>query len=300
MDKMSVLRGYHSRLIALERHSALTAEAYGSEVRRLLAWMEESGLELQGVDSSKLTDYLELRRQRDNLDSRSVAKGISAIRSFFRYAVDEGLCLDNPAAALEPPRKGRRLPAVLPREAVEELLSTIDIQTPQGLRDRALFEFVYSAGLRISEAVGLNLADLFFKERIVRLLGKGNKERLVPFGGEAAHWLTQYIAQGRPQLAHGRTSPALFISRRGRRLSRKGIWKNYAETAKALGLSSKLHTLRHSYATELLAGGADLRIVQELLGHADLGTTQIYTHVDTALLRDNHRRYLPRLRGYTE
>jgi integrase/recombinase XerD len=214
--------------------------------------------------------------------------------------VDEGLREGNPAQLLELPKKRRKLPAVLSREAVEKMLASIDTSGPTGLRDRALFEFIYSTGLRISEAAGLRLQDVFFDERIAKVRGKGGKERLLPFGDEAAHWLRRYLGEARPRLAGAALSRALFIGKRGRRLSRKGLWKNYEKLSRLLGISSKLHTLRHSYATELLAGGADLRSVQELLGHADLGTTQIYTHVDFSLLRESHRRYMPKLREYTE
>jgi integrase/recombinase XerD len=164
------------------------------------------------------------------------------------------------------------------------------------LRDRAIFELIYSSGLRVSEAVALNIRDLYFPEGIVRLRGKGNKERLVPFGGEAALWLRRYLEAGRPKLQKNGRSPALFLGRTGKRLSRKGIWRNYAALTVPAGTSSRVHTLRHSYATELLAGGADLRSVQELLGHADLATTQIYTHVDMALLKESLKRYRPKLK----
>jgi integrase/recombinase XerD len=189
------------------------------------------------------------------------------------------------------------LPGVHSRETVDRLLGMMETETPRGLRDRALFELIYSAGLRISEASGLNIKDLDFSQGLLRVRGKGNKERLVPLGEEAARWLRRYLKESRPVLAGARPGNALFIGRTGKRLSRKGIWKNYAALADLAGIGSKLHTLRHSYATELLAGGADLRSVQELLGHADLSTTQIYTHVDVSLLRESHRRYMPKLRS---
>jgi integrase/recombinase XerD len=229
------------------------------------------------------------------LDDRSIAKAMSALRSFFRYLVDEKIRSDDPTAVLERPRADRRLPEVLSREIVERLLSAVDTETPRGIRDRTLFELVYSSGLRVSEASALNLADIFLHEGIVRLHGKGSKERLVPFGPDAASWLDCYLKDARPILAKAKRSPALFLNRNGDRLSRKGIWKNYAAVAGIAGTGSKLHTLRHSFATELLSGGADLRSVQVLLGHADMGTTQIYTHVDASSLKANHRRYLPRL-----
>jgi integrase/recombinase XerD len=296
MDQRRLLESYRSRLVATERRAPLTVEAYLGEIRRFLAWTAMRACDPETARAADLALYLRERGEVDGLDSRSIAKAVSALRSFYRHLVDEGFRPDDPAVALERPRASRRLPAVLPREAVERLLAVVDTGTSRGVRDRALFEMIYSAGLHVSEAVGLDLVDLFFSEGLARVRGKGNKERLVPFGGEAALWLKRYLEEARPELAGPRRSGALFISRNGTRLSRKGIWKNYAAVAALAGTSSKLHTLRHSYATELLAGGADLRSVQELLGHADLGTTQIYTHVDAAALRANHSRYLPHLR----
>ncbi|QQO07404.1 tyrosine recombinase [Breznakiella homolactica] len=300
MTGQLLLEQYHSRLIALERRAPLTAETYETEIRCFLEWLDEEELRVESVDSLGLSRYLEVRRIRDGIDSRSVAKAVSALRSFFRYAMDERIREDNPAVILETPKRSLHLPAVLSQDSVEKIFDSVDTSTPRGLRDRAMFELIYSAGLRVSEVVSLNMEDLYLSERIARVRGKGSKERLVPFGDEAARWLLDYLQNARPSLAKARRSPALFIGRTGKRLSRKGIWKNYAEACGLAGTGSKLHTLRHSYATELLAGGADLRSVQELLGHADLGTTQIYTHVDVSLLRENHRRYMPKLREYTE
>jgi integrase/recombinase XerD len=186
----------------------------------------------------------------------------------------------------------------LPREKVEQILAAIDTNTPLGLRNRAIYELIYSAGLRVSEAVGLNTRDLDFSGGIARVKGKGSKERLVVFGPEAAFWLKRYLNEARPLIAGHRHSPALFIGKSGKRLTRKGIWKNYTRFTAMAGTSSHLHTLRHSFAPEMLAGGADLRSVQELLGHADVVTTQIYTHVDVSMLRDNHSRFMPKLGDY--
>jgi integrase/recombinase XerD len=196
---------------------------------------------------------------------------------------------------MEAPKKAALLPAVHSRERVEEMLNSVDTKGPLGIRDRAIFELIYSAGLRVSELVRLDIKDLYFNEGIIRVRGKGNKERMTIFGGEAALWLKRYTGEVRPLLAGHQHPRALFLARSGKRLSRKGIWKNYTLLAMMAGTGSKLHTLRHSFATELLAGGADLRQVQELLGHADLATTQIYTHVNVSQLRENHRKYLPRL-----
>jgi integrase/recombinase XerD len=319
------LSGYRSRLLAMEHRSPLTVETYGGEIRLFLAWLQQKaergndkkaevpvvnagncidagsridagngiGMEviLKNVDTALLTDYLEERRK--NIGRRSAAKVLSALRSFFRYLYGEGLRTDNPAAIMEMPRRTYRLPEVLSRQEIEALLEAADIKKPLGLRNRALYELIYSAGLRVSEAVHLNMADLFFDERIIRVMGKGQKERMAIFGDEAALWLRRYLCEVRPLLAKQQHPKALFLSRGGKRLSRKGIWKNYWFLAMRYGTSSRLHTLRHSFATALLAGGADLRQVQELLGHADLATTQIYTHVDVSLLREHHRKYLP-------
>ncbi|MDR1374347.1 MAG: tyrosine recombinase [Treponema sp.] len=298
MFKNANLQEYYSRLIALEGRSPLTAGTYCTEIRRFLIWLEAADLTLETADSPSLIRYLDLRRTRDGIDSRSAAKAVSILRSFFRYVNDESIRSDNPAAALELPRRSRHLPEVHSRETVDKLLGMMETETPRGLRDRTLFELIYSAGLRISEASGLNIRDLDFSQELLRVRGKGGKERFVPLGEEAARWLKRYLKEGRPVLAGARPGNALFIGWTGKRLSRKGIWKNYAALANPAGIGSKLHTLRHSYATELLAGGADLRSVQELLGHADLSTTQIYTHVDVSLLRESYRRHMPKLRSY--
>ncbi|MDR2101043.1 MAG: tyrosine recombinase [Treponema sp.] len=298
MKEPSLPDQYYSRLLALERRAPLTAETYRFEIRRFMEWLKGEGLSVRDIDPGGLSRYLEARRTLDGIESRSAAKAVSALRSFFRFILEEGVREDNPAVILEVPRRSLRLPGVLPRESVERILAAADTGTPLGIRNRALFELIYSAGLRISEAVSLNTEDLFLSRGLARVRGKGEKERLVVFGKEAADWLKRYLAESRPLLLGSRRDSALFIGRRGRRLSRKGIWKNYAQSAGLAGAGSKLHTLRHSFATELLAGGADLRSVQELLGHADLATTQIYTHVDVSLLRENHRRYLPKLGRY--
>jgi integrase/recombinase XerD len=295
VKNQDLLARFYSRLIALERRSRLTAETYKFEIRRFLDYLETGGLELSALGPEDLSHYLEHRRLEDRIDSRSAAKALSCLRSFFRFAVDEGIRGDNPAEILENPRRPLRLPEVLPREAVERILAAVDTGTPLGIRNRTVYELIYSAGLRISEAVGLNIQDLDLPGGVARVRGKGNKERLAVFGPEARFWLERYLAEARPVLAAQRRSAALFIGRSGRRLSRKGIWKNYTRFAALAGTGSRLHALRHSFATELLTGGADLRSVQELLGHADLATTQIYTHVDVSLLRESHRRYMPNL-----
>ena len=297
MEKKELLSRYCCRLVAVERRAVLTTESYRFEIKRFLDYLDNNNTALQHADSSVLSAYIAKRRNTDKIDSGSAAKAVSALRSFFRFAMDEGLVKDNPAYIIECPKRASALPEVMDKETVETLLDTVDVKTPLGIRDRALYEMIYSAGLRVSEAVSLNIRDVNLEEGLAKVRGKGDKERFVLFGEKASAKLKEYLKEGRCKLA-GKVNKtdALFIGRNGKRLSRKGIWKNYAKWTSLSGTSSHLHTLRHSFATSLLEGGADLRTVQELLGHADLSTTQIYTHVDTGVLRDNHRRFLPKLK----
>jgi len=297
LEKNDLLNRYCSRLVAIERRAVLTRESYSLEIRRFLDFLEAEKTSFADVDAAFLSAYLVMRRNVDKIDSRTAAKTVSALRSFFRFLMDEGFVNDNPASVIESPKRRARLPEVMDKETVEALLDTVDTSNPRGCRDRCLFELIFSAGLRVSEAVTLNIRDIDLEGGVARVKGKGSKERLALFGQPAAVRLKQYLEEARPKLAgNANKSQALFIGRNGRRLSRKGIWKNYAKSAALAGTSSHLHTLRHSFATALLKGGADLRTVQELLGHADLSTTQIYTHVDVGVLRENHRRFLPRLK----
>jgi integrase/recombinase XerD len=297
--KMPVLDRFCAWLAAVERRSALTVAAYKQELRRFFEYADSNGLDFKSVNVDHLSAYMLWRKDFGGLDSRSLAKAVSCLRSFFRFTMGEGMRPDNPASLLDSPKRRLKLPETMDRETVERILGVMDLGTPLGLRDRALFELIYSSGLRISEAVGLNLRDIDFKEGVVLVKGKGNKQRFAVFGGEAAMRLKSYLEESRPALVKGKgltaSCQALFVARGGKRLSRKGIWKNYSKYATLAGTGTKVHTLRHSFATGLLEGGADLRTVQALLGHADLGTTQIYTHVDAGLLKESHRKYLPKL-----
>lgn len=200
----------------------------------------------------------------------------------------ERIRADNPADLLESPSREKKLPRVFTPEQVDEFLAAIPQDNSYGIRDRALFELVYSCGLRVSEAVSLSLSDIHFSGQTVIVHGKGNKDRMIPFGGEAERYLRLWLETARPELAGTHVSKAVFLNNRGMRLSRKGIWKRFQEIEARSGISGKIHTLRHSFATHLLAGGADLRTVQELLGHADVSTTQIYTHVENDALQMYH------------
>ena len=301
MEKGEIITRYCSRLIAIERRSVLTKDCYKIEIIRFMEFLDTEKISLASADINILSAYLVRRKETDKLDSRSIAKAVSALRSFFRFACDEGLVKNNPASVLESPKHSKHLPEVIDRHTIDNILDTIDISKPTGERDRCIFELIYSAGLRVSEAVSLNIKDVDIEGGVARVKGKGSKERIVIFGKKAAKSLKNYLLEVRPKLV-GKTqkTQSLFIGNSGKRLSRKSIWKNYSKWTSMTGTSSRLHTLRHSFATDLLTGGADLRCVQELLGHSDLATTQIYTHVAVEHLREYHKRYLPKLKDYAE
>ena len=293
MTHESILEFYEDHLRMGLRLSKQTVSTYVRDVRGFASWCAASSCDLQTITSAEVIQFLISRQQDDGIDQRTVAKTISALRSFFTYLVQEGVRQDNPATRVELPRMGQRVPGVLDVDSIEHLLDTIDLDTPLGVRDRALFELIYSCGLRISEAVELTMDRVYLSERLLRVRGKGDKERLVPMGDHAYQWLSVYLEDARPDIAKG-IEPALFLNSRGQKLSRKGMWKRFREICERAGVDAKVHTLRHSFATHLLEGGADLRAVQELLGHADISTTQIYTHVDKDELAVYHADYHPR------
>ena len=293
---MHYAQRFSDYLVTELRLSPRTVETYVRESGLFEAYLEERGETAAGVGVTTIADYLIDRQTRDNgVDQRTVAKILSALRSFLQFLVLDEQRSDNPALLVESPRMEHRVPGVLSIEKVEALLKAVDVSTPLGLRDRALFELIYSSGLRISEAVDLTVAKVYLEEGVLRVRGKGGKERLVPMGPEAVRWLRTYLKDGRPQLVKGnRRSDKLFLNHLGNGLSRKGMWKKFHELCAKAGIHAKVHTLRHSFATHLLEGGADLRAVQELLGHADIATTQIYTHIDKEALQTWHTTHHPR------
>ncbi|NCN04243.1 MAG: tyrosine recombinase [Spirochaetales bacterium] len=288
-----ILLQFEAYLMAELRMASPSVQTYVREARTFLGYLDEKRLGLGDLDLLDLENYLGFRRDVGGVDHRTVAKIISGLRSLFQYLMLEEILGANPAARLEMPKMAQRLPGVLPLADVEKILEVIQTDNPFGLRDRALFELIYSCGLRISEAVELTLDRVYIPQLILRIIGKGDKERLVPLGEEAAHWIAEYLRDGRPLLARS-PSPYLFLNHHGRQLSRKGMWKRFKELTNKSGIQAKVHTLRHSFATHLLEGGADLRAVQELLGHADISTTQIYTHIDKEELQVYHKDYHPR------
>jgi integrase/recombinase XerD len=232
------------------------------------------------------------------LAPRSVGRAVATIRGFYKYLVVDRQLSRSPAEDLRPPRAWPALPKFLSMDQVDALIAAADVATPRGLRDRAMIEVLYATGMRVSELVGLRSADLHLDAHYVTCVGKGNKERLIPIGDEATDWVRRYQREGRPQiLTSGRgTSPRLFLNARGRPLSRVGFWKILKAYGQRAGLPGSIspHVLRHSFATHLLDRGADLRAIQTMLGHADLSTTQIYTHVLETRLRAVYDRFHPR------
>ncbi len=270
-----------------------TLAAYRRDLQALQAWLAARGHSLAAAGRAPLLAYLAQRGR--SASSRSLARSLSSLRRFYRYLVREGLRPDDPSELIEMPKLGRPLPATLSEAEVEALLAAPDVNTSLGLRDRAMLELLYATGLRVSELTGLGLEQVSRQQAVVRVLGKGGKERLVPMGDEAWRWLERYLRDARPELSRG-PCDAVFLSCRGQGMSRQAFWQIIKRYARQAGITKPLspHTLRHAFATHLLNHGADLRVVQLLLGHSDLSTTQIYTHVAKERLQAFHGRHHPR------
>jgi integrase/recombinase XerD len=277
-------------------HSERTLDAYERDVGRLAEFMAARGRSAPGaIVPRDLRDFV-LHLKDLGLAPASIARNVAAVRTYFRFLVEEGLAETDPSERMEPPRRWRTLPEVLSAEEVGRLVEAPDLSHPLAWRDRAMLEFAYASGVRVSELAGLGLTDLVLEEGFSRVLGKGSKERLVPIGRKAVGALSIYLRETRPRLDRGRSEGRVFLNARGGPLSRMGIWKILRGHVEAVGIEKRVtpHTLRHTFATHLLEGGADLAAVQEMLGHADIATTQIYTHVDRTYLNEVHRRYHPR------
>jgi integrase/recombinase XerD len=287
---------YLTHLRVERRLADHTLESYGRDLQRLGEFAAALEKPLQMMDRRDLERFVD-GLMNEGLSPRSVARTVAAVRGFYRFAVLAQHLQTNPADDLQAPRAWPALPKFLGVEEVERLMTQPDIATPRGLRDRALIEVLYATGLRVSELIHLRASDLNLEAGYLSTTGKGSKQRIVPVGDQATHWLTKYIREGRPALMGKRTSPWLFVNaKKGGSLSRVGFWKILKGYGRKAGLSRTLspHVLRHSFATHLLEHGADLRSIQMMLGHADLSTTQIYTHVLEARLRAVYDRFHPR------
>jgi integrase/recombinase XerD len=290
------LEGFRDYLAVEGGHSANTVDNYLRDMRRLAGYTAGRGITSPArVSREHLRDFVFALKDM-GLSPATIRRQVSAARTYFGFLIGEGIVTTDPSDRLETPRRGRTLPDTLSVQDMEALLAAPLADQPLAWRDRALLELGYGAGLRVSELCGLSLTDLWLNEGLVRVLGKGSKERLVPVGRKVIGSVSVYLHQVRPELDRGHSKDRVLLNARGQPLSRVGAWSIVKQQARQAGIRKRVttHTLRHSFATHLLEGGADLRAVQEMLGHADLSTTQIYTHVDREYLRSVHRQFHPR------
>ena len=276
-----------------------TLEAYRSDLLQFGRFLQGRGLTAVSASAADVSDFLGQLAEGNGKPAASPAtihRKAACLRSFYRHLRREGVRDSDPTAALSAPRRGRKLPHVLTRDEVNRLLSQPHGSEPAALRDRALLETMYACGLRASETIGLELRDIDLEEQVLRARGKGSKERVVPIGRKAVEALRLYIERGRPRLVNGRPEPHVFVNFRGGALTRQGLYKIVRRHALRAGLADRMspHTLRHTFATHLLSGGCDLRSVQEMLGHADVSTTQLYTHLSSQRLKDVYFKAHPR------
>ncbi len=286
---------YLDRLWAERGLSQNTLDSYQRDLAYFATWLQKKGTQLNTAELFHLQSYL-AHRFANNYSPRSTSRVLSCLRGFYRWGVRERLFEQDPTVLLENPRLGKSLPKTLTENDVEKLLNEPSVDIAIELRDKAMLEVLYGAGLRVSELVGLNINQINLRQGVVRTFGKGSKERLVPLGEEAVYWVEQYVKKARPELTGGVATDALFLSNRRQHMTRQTFWHRIKEYAKRAGIRATIspHVLRHAFATHLLNHGADLRVVQLLLGHSDLSTTQIYTHIARQRLKDLHAEHHPR------
>jgi integrase/recombinase XerD len=296
--RASLLDLFLEHLLVERGLSGHTIDAYARDVSSFEAFLRSRGSTLEGATGREAIAYFKAQREQGR-SPRTAARRLSTLRTLYRFLLREGLVAANPLARLESPRLWRTLPRTLTQTEAETLVDAAVAEVPAALRTRALLEVLYGAGLRASEAAGLTLEQVDLTVGYLRPLGKGSKERVVPLGRRAQEALAAWLEKGRPSYLKGRRSSWVFVNRFGKRLSRQSVWKLFKAACRSAGLSGEAspHTLRHSFATHLLEGGADLRSVQMMLGHSDLSTTQIYTHVTQGRLRELLRRHHPRSGG---
>jgi integrase/recombinase XerD len=292
-DSETLIEQFQDTLWMEQGLSDNTLKAYGSDLKQFASWLKHKNLlDTQAADVST---YLAVKFQQGS-SARSSARLLSSLRRFFTFLVRQGAMAEDPCARIEAPHVGKRLPATLSEQDVEQLLAAPDCSNLLGLRDRAMLELLYATGLRVSELVSLRIEQINFRQGAIRVVGKGDKDRLIPMGEEAVTWLESYKNNARKEILGQRQTDDLFVTRRAGAMTRQAFWHIIKRYAKKAGINKPLspHTLRHAFATHLLNHGADLRVVQLLLGHSDLSTTQIYTHIARERLKDLHARCHPR------
>ncbi|MCF6268088.1 MAG: site-specific tyrosine recombinase XerD [Melioribacteraceae bacterium] len=284
--------------LKLEKNlSEQSVTSYSSDINKFLNFIVEQNItDLNNVSTKLISKYFELMRDL-GISSSTTSRYLSAIKGFYKYLSSQEYIQKDPVEILSSRISGRKLPTVLSFNEIEEILQAPDTTTKLGLRDKAMLELFYSCGLRVSEVINLKLSDLYFTDGVIRVLGKGSKQRIIPIGSSAVKWITEYVKMLRPLLEKKMKSEnIIFLNNRGTKLSRMGVWKIVDKYVKESKVEKEFHphTFRHSFATHLLEGGADLRAVQEMLGHADISTTQIYTHIDREFVKQMHRDFHPR------
>ena len=291
----SLIERYLDSLWTEKGLSNNTLQSYRRDLDFFSSWLDNSEYELKTIAQVGLQRYLAYRFEA-NYSARSTARAVSCLRGLFRWMQREEMIQEDPTLLLESPKVGRSLPKVLSEEDVERILAEPNTDIAIELRDKAMLEVLYGCGLRVSELVNLDVSQVNLRQFVIRTFGKGNKERLVPLGEEAVHWINQYVQKARPELLDGTVTDALFVSTRKRHITRQTFWHRIKYYAAKSGIEKSIspHVLRHAFATHLLNHGADLRVVQLLLGHSDLSTTQIYTHVAQQRLQDMHKQHHPR------
>lgn len=273
-----------------------TRTSYARDLNQYLAFLKGQGVtSWQAVDRFMVISFLEQLRA-EKKSSATITRMVTSLRRFHQFLRQERFVDHDPMQHIDSPKKEQKLPSILSIEEVERLIETPDTNTVLGIRNRAILEVMYATGLRVSELIGLKLKDLHLSLGLLQTTGKGDKERIIPLGDYAIKWIETYLDESRPLLVKDRTEEHLFVNHHGHGLSRQGIWKNLKQVVQEAGITKEVtpHTLRHSFATHLLENGADLRVVQELLGHVDISTTQIYTHITKQRMADVYRDYFPR------
>jgi len=302
-DKFNDKLNLYNIFLRTEKNlSRNTINSYNFDLKYFFDYLEEKKISsIDKVDETLLNNFLSyIRKSKNktgmNYADKSVTRMVSSLKGFFRFMESEGLVKSNPAEILVTPRSLKQLPEVLSVQEIDMILSKIDLDTDAGIRDRALLETMYASGLRVSEVMNLDAVNLYLKEGFLRITGKGSKERIVPIGSSAIKYLRMYIDGARERIMKNKSGSTVFLNMRGGKLSRMGIWNIFKKYCTAAKIEKNIHphSLRHSFATHMLEGGADILIVKELLGHSDISTTQIYTHIDKEFLTEVHKTFHPR------